>query len=188
VTAWPPGRGPGNRRKWLFAAGAHVLGLPAGAMGAAFVWTAVGTVVPDLPGWPLAVLAAGLALITSPLVSLQLRGSPWRIPREWSRFGDVAYAGIFGVALGTGMATALASPGLYLLVAWGVVAGSWHLVWPVFLAFAVGRALPFAVIVARVWRHGEQPFADLHRMNEWTQPLATPEAVLLATLAGIFAL
>lgn len=175
----------------------HVVGLPLGALLGAAGWHLIGDLVGHPPRWVVGGLAAALAVVALKLLPIHLDGSPWRVPREWSQLGRVTYAGIFGAALGTGLATALASPALYVLFAWGLAAPTWLAVWPVFLAFALGRAVPFAAIgltgylrardVDDVTRSYNRIDTDvrgsLHRLNAALPALAPVEAALLLVLA-----
>jgi hypothetical protein len=177
----------------------HVLGLPVGALLGATGWHLAGGLVGHPPRWVVGALAAVLAAVALRLLPVHLEGSPWRVPREWSQLGRVTYAGIFGAALGTGLATALASPALYALFAWGLVAPAWSAVWPVFLAFALGRAVPFGAIGLAGYRHARDVpdvTRDFTRINADVQgmlrrlsgllpTLAPVEAALLAALAGL---
>lgn len=92
----------------------------------------------------LAVIAMLCALFVLPVMPIALTGSPWRVPRTWGNKGIVPYATLFGLALGTGVMTALTSPGFYALVFATLVTGDPML--PLVLAtlFALGRWLTVA--------------------------------------------
>lgn len=96
------------------------------------------------------------SLVAGPFVKVdQLPQSHWRVPRFGDRIGHLAYAGVFGGALGLGVFTALPAVSLYTVLAWFVAAPSWNEVWPVAVAFAFGRALPLwhVTVLARRQQH-----------------------------------
>lgn len=186
--AQPPGWGPWNRRQWAHGVAAHIAGLPLGAVGIGLVWHVLGGLIYRPPLWVLGVLALGLALPAARLVPVHLEGSSWRVPQAWGRLGHAGFSGVFGACLGTGLATALASPGLYLLVAWGVAAPAWSAVWPAFLAFGLGRVIPFTVIAVLADRRTTDPAEPMIEVEEITERLAPAEAALLTLLAAAFLL
>jgi cytochrome c biogenesis protein CcdA len=171
VIATPPGWGPHPRARWLGGILTHVLGLPVGALAAAAGWHLVGVHIGHPPRWLLGVLLLALALVAVRLVPVELEGSPWRVPREWANWGRVWYGWIFGASLGTGLATKLTSPALYGLFAWGVTADSYGQLWPAFAAFALGRAVPFAVLGLTAYRRARGLDLDrsLNQVNEAVQ-------------------
>jgi hypothetical protein len=182
VTAPPPGWGQWNRTTWKLGLAAYALGTLVGAFAAAGAWHALGAVLAP-PRWALGLLAVVLALVTARLLPLRLPGSPWRVPRSWGALGHLAYSAVFGAALGTGLVTALPSPGLYALVGWGLGAPAWGTVWPVFLAFGLGRALPVLLLAVQAARQGTYPDAALDRATTMTAFLRPAECLLLAALA-----
>jgi hypothetical protein len=184
VIASPPGWGPWTRPHWTAGVATHVVGLLIGAIGIAWIWWQVGGLVARPPLWALGVLALVLALTVVRVLPLHLEGSPWRVPRSWGALGHAGYSGVFGAALGTGLATALASPALYLLIAWGIAAPSWSAVWPIFLAFGIGRAAPFIAIAVKADRDSSDPFEALERVASKAASLAPAEAFLLAFVGG----
>jgi cytochrome c biogenesis protein CcdA len=149
----------------------HVLGLPAGALLAAAGWHQLGVHVGHPPRWALAGLLPALALVAVRLVPVELEGSPWRVPREWANWGRTWYGWIFGAALGTGLATKLTSPALYAVFGWGLVGDSYAHIWPVFAAFALGRAVPFTALGAAAYRRARGLDLDRHlnQVNEDVQ-------------------
>ncbi len=164
----------------------HSVGLLAGAVGVAAAWHWLGTLAGHPPRWALGLLAVLLALVAGELLPLRLPGSPWRVPRSWGRLGHVGYASVFGIALGTGLATALPSPGLYALVAWGLAAPGWPAVWPVFGAFAAGRAVPLLVVAAHADRRRGHPDQELETASRIASRLSPAESMLFAALAVIW--
>jgi hypothetical protein len=158
----------------------HVLGIVGGALAAAAGWHVLGAFLGHPPRSVLGALAAVLTLVAARLLPVRLRGSPWRVPRTWSHLGHMPYAVVFGLALGTGMATALASPALYLVIAWGLTATNWAAVWPVFLAFGIGRAAPFMAISVHALRHRVLPNNALARGESIVPGAALAEGLILA--------
>ncbi|GII97101.1 hypothetical protein [Sinosporangium siamense] len=188
MIASPPGWGPWNRKTWLTGILAHVAGLPVGAVGSALIWHGIGNLIGHIPPVWLGVISLALAAVVSGLLPIALDGSSWRVPRSWGAWEHGPYAGVFGVALGTGFVTALASPALYLVMAWGIASPEWSATWPVFLAFAVGRAIPFIFITVAAARRKEDPADPLERASPYIQKLAFVEAMLLAGLSIVFLL
>lgn len=184
VAASPPGWGSSGYPQWIARLAVHVLGLFAGAIAVGALLFAAGELVLHPPLWTVGVVAAALALVAARLVPVPLGGSRWRVPQEWARFGPVGYAGAFGVALGTGVATRIGSPATYALLAWGVAAPEWGLVWPGFAVFAAGRAAPFLAIAARSHRRGTYTGDQLGPVVALAGRLWPVEAVVLAALAA----
>jgi hypothetical protein len=182
VTAPPPGWGQWNRTSWRRGLAAYALGTLLGAAAAAGIWYALGTPV-HLPRWLLGLLMILLALVTARLLPLRLPSSPWRVPRSWGVLGHVAYSAVFGAALGTGLATALPSAGLFAMIGWSLTTPGWAMVWPVFLAFGLARALPTLLIAARAARRGIDPETALDQAMTATTFLRPAECLLLAALA-----
>lgn len=187
MIAAPPGWGR-SKASWLRGVAAFLLGLALGALGIAAGWQLLSAATGRPPRWALAVLAALLALVAGKVLALHLPGSPLRVPRSWARLGHTGYSAVFGMALGTGVTTALPSPGLYALIAWGLFAPSWSAVWPVFLAFSLGRAVPFLLLAIHAARTNQ--FADhaLDRARVSAALLAPAEATVLAALATVWLL
>ena len=184
VAASPPGRGSPGYPQWIVRLAVHVLGLFAGALAVAALLYAAGELGAHPPLWTVGLLAAGLALVAARVVPVTLGGSRWRVPQEWARFGDVGYAGAFGVALGTGVATRIGSPATFAVLAWGLAAPEWGLVWPGFAAFAAGRAVPFLAVAARSHHHGTYSADELGAFSGLAGRLWPIEAALLAALAA----
>jgi hypothetical protein len=145
MTASPPVRGLSWHRYRGLAPAAFTAAAVAGALAAgAALWLAAFPVRP-----PLAVVGAvALAAVTVDLFlgEARLPSPRWRIPRAWCGRGVVRTAGLFGSLLGAGFFTATTSPAAYAIWAWALSAPSWSLVWPVFAAFALGRAVPMLVV------------------------------------------
>lgn len=184
MAASPPGWGPPGIFSWLARLVSHVAGLFAGALVTGLFLYGLFTLVPDPPSWVFAGLAALLALVVAGVIPVDLEGSRWRVPQSWSRFGRYGYPAAFGVALGAGWATRLSSPGAYLLFAWAVVAPEWAWVWPVFVAFAAGRAVPFLVVSLISAKRHTHSADQLESIVRTTRPLVAVEALVLALTAS----
>ena len=133
-----------SRRSVLGIGLAHVAGLVSSALmfGAAlYIFSHLIWAIPAV--W-CAVIALALAVFASGMLPVSLRGSRLRVPQAWFQLGDVLYSAAFGLGLGSGILLALSSPGYYMLVAWGLSGAAWAAIWPVFVAFAAGRAIVFA--------------------------------------------
>jgi hypothetical protein len=145
MTAWPPVRGTSWHRFQRMAPAAFAAAAVAGALAAGTVLWLVG--FPARPPLALvgAVALAGAVLDLSPVERL-LPSPRWRIPRAWCVHGVLRTAGLFGSLLGAGFFTATTSPAAYAIWAWALSAPRWSLVWPVFVAFALGRAVPMRIV------------------------------------------
>ncbi len=65
----------------------------------------------------------------------------YKVPRDWERWGPGRYLGVFGIFLGLGFVTTMASPVMIGLLAW-----TWHmrdlgLAIATFMVFALGRSV-----------------------------------------------
>lgn len=121
---------------------AYVLGLIVGALGLAAVVLFARTVVPTAPtavcaGTLLAILA--LSFLPDRVAP---RGSRWRVPQQWSRFGERKYAFLFGVSLGNGLATAQTTVGYLVVYAVAMTEVNPAPIVGEMFAFALGRAVP----------------------------------------------
>jgi hypothetical protein len=142
MTASPPVGGWSSWHRYQRAApAAFAVAAVAGALAAgAALWLVAFPARPPL-GAVGVVALAGVALHLS-FVERLLPSPRWRIPRHWCRHGVLRTSGLFGSLLGAGFFTATTSPAAYAIWAWALYAPGWSLVWPVFLAFALGRAMP----------------------------------------------
>jgi hypothetical protein len=162
---------------------AHAAGLAAGSLAVAAILFLLGTVAGHPPAWALGALAVFLAAVSAHLVRLRLSGSPWRVPASWGRIGRIPYAAVFGFTLGTGLLNALSSPAFFLVLAWPLAAGGWGSVYPVFLAFALGRALPTGTMTLM---SGGGSAAAISRFRLAASYLFIVESVVLMALAVIW--
>jgi hypothetical protein len=94
--------------------------------------------------------------------------STWQVPRTWAQRGWVTFTASFGAILGAGILTRIASPGFYVVLAWGLSAPDWDAIWPPFLAFGLARAAPSLVIALGVLAVRNRP----HRMFVWSNQMA----------------
>jgi hypothetical protein len=161
-----------------------VAGVFAGALAVGVLLYATFATVANPPEWAFAALTAALALVTAGLIPIHLDGSPWRVPQSWHRLGPVGYPAAFGVALGTGFATQLSSPAAYLVLVWPTVAPGWTQIWPVFAAFAAGRALPFLAVAIRSAQRRSYPADQLEPIATATRSLPPVEAFIMASIAA----
>jgi hypothetical protein len=126
----------------------HSAGLVVGATALAAVAFLFGRIVGHPPAWLIALTALGTALVTLQVVPIELEGSHWRVPAQWSLRGDLPFTAAFGVALGAGV-TKLPSPAFYATLLWVAAAPGWFSAWLPLLAFAAGRAAPLAAYALR---------------------------------------
>jgi hypothetical protein len=102
----------------------------------------------DLHGSRPPTAVGGLVSLAMVLGGRELGGSPWRVPRTWSRFGRVRFAGLFGAALGTGLLTAAPSAALIAFVVAVATGSGLVLGLLAFAAFAVTRIAVVAFTAA----------------------------------------
>lgn len=178
ITVLPPGRGLKERAVWCLGVIGHLVGVLAGATVAAFAWFGLGLLVGPLTTVAVGVIAVVVGLVESRLLPLRLFSSPWRIPQSWRSLGPVGYPTVFGFCLGLGLLTALSSPALYAVIAFGLAALSLPGVLVVFGAFGVGRVI-VPLVLAMLAPFGTDEADALMRMEDrslWAGPV---EAVAL---------
>lgn len=161
---------------------AYLLSVPVGALViGSLLFVArrmLGTAPAATVGW----VALATMASASGLLPVRFPQSKWQVPREWLRFGWVAFTALFGFMLGTGVMTAIASPGFYVLLAWGLAVSHWDSLWPVFMSFGVARALPLLIVALGVVNVENRP----HRMFEWSNEMAKAAfSIQLALLAAL---
>jgi hypothetical protein len=164
---------------------AHVVGLVTSALlfGAAlYVFSHLIWAIPAV--W-CAVIAVALAVFASGMLPVSLRGSRLRVPQGWFQLGDVLYSAAFGLGLGSGLLLALSSPGYYMLVAWGLSGAAWAGVWPVFMAFAAGRAVVFAANVIAASKPSGDALKTVERSVAITARFRWPESAALLSLGAL---
>lgn len=107
-------------------------------------------------------------------------GSLWRVPRRQFLGGSCGTAAVFGVALGSGLATVVGSYGVWALLLVGWLADDLALSAVSWMAFGFGRALP---AIYSSWRYSPQR-AD---QGAWEFVVNRPafDAVELAGLAAL---
>lgn len=110
-------------------------------------------------------------------------GSAWRVPRNWAAVGHSTYAAVFGVALGAGFITALPSVGLLGIFLWAVADAKPVIVLVVFVAFALGRVLPFLAIAERSRRTGVFPVGSVDFATKIARGAFATEVAGLGILA-----
>lgn len=160
------------------------LGLVVGALLLAGLLAALRHAVDPLPGWVVAAgavfaAAAALRLVPTP------RSSNWRVPRGWNVAGETPFALAFGVILGFGVLTAIATAGFYVIVLWALYA-DWSAALPVLIAFAAGRAVPSHLALLPRFRSDVPMFTwRLARVLRGLRPAeAAPLVALAVTMFG----
>jgi hypothetical protein len=145
VIAAPSVRGYRSRFMRLSGIVAYVVAVLSAPAATGLLSFALGRLLWQRPVQVVALAALGAALVSSGLVPLRLPQSTWRVPKSWSRFGPTAFAALFGTVLGLGFLTAISSIGYYVLLLWAATSPTWSDVWPVFVAFGAGRAIPLVL-------------------------------------------
>ena len=168
------------------AATAHTVALWGGSLLTAAALVSLAHVAGPLPSPALAAvcLSAAALLVVEALLPLRVPGSSWMVPREWARFGTTRYAALFGLALGTGVATALPSPALYALLAAVEAAPRWWQAVALMLTFGAARAAMAPLLTARSARRGVHPSLGLDRLRDSMARLGIVEIALLGALAA----
>ncbi|MFC6355942.1 hypothetical protein [Luethyella okanaganae] len=118
----------------------HAFGILLGStVTAALLW-GIAYLVPSLPSTVLSVplLVIGAFRLARPT---SLLPGGWKVRRSWERWGSVPFITTFGVFLGAGFVTTVASPMFLVICAWAFVSGSFTGVLVVLAAFASGRIL-----------------------------------------------
>jgi hypothetical protein len=179
VVAAPPGRGRRELWKWRIGLAAYGFTVPLGALAAGALLHLGARGIGYPPPWVFASVAAVGAVAAATGGKRFLPQSRWRVPREWGARGRVPFAAIFGSILGVGILTALPSPGFLALLVWALAASSWSSVWPVFLAYGAGRAVPLLVLAVWARRRQVFPAAVLDRADVVAENAAGVEAALL---------
>lgn len=140
--------------------------------------------VGNLAGRPREWLLASVtvaALVSGSHLSKYIPWSAWQVPRDWSRFGSIGFALVYGAVLGFGVMTMLPSVGLL-----AVVGGASVLELPVALMlgaiFGLARAVP-AVIAVGAQHHISAPVLTVIQGS--VGQLAPVELVALAALTGL---
>lgn len=179
----PSGRRSSIRSRLLVRLLPFSLGLGAGATLLFSLLALVREVVGPLPS---IAVAAGAAYAAAAAVRIapSLPSSPWRVPRGWNIAGETPFAVVFGIVLGIGLLTAVATSGFYVVVLWALYA-EWREAISVLLAFAVGRAVPSYLALLPRFRSDTPMFTwRLARLLVALRPAeAAPLVVLAAALS-----
>lgn len=80
----------------------------------------------------------------------------WQVPATWGRFGRTGMALLFGATVGTGFLTRIGFMGYYILVGLMVASSSVSVSVAAFIAYGLGRLLPF-VTAAILQLRGMEP-------------------------------
>lgn len=121
------------------------------------------------------VVSIGMGLVAVRLIPIRLQGSLWRVPRSWTRFGPSRYRMMFGICMGTGVMTALASPGLYAVP--GLALSAAHLgdVVALVYGFAVGRtvisSIPLFMVGSSLGQNVDRTAATVNHLR-WIEGVA----------------
>jgi hypothetical protein len=162
---------------------AHVAAMLAGSALTASALVATARLLGPLPaGAVCAVCLLGAAVLLGG-ERLRLPGSHWMVPRSWARFGHNGYAALFGLALGSGVATLLPSAGWYGLLAAAQATPPWWGAFAVMLCFGATRGALVPLLTARSAHRGEHPVTRIEALGAMSHRLVAVEALLLAALA-----
>jgi len=179
-------RGSSSARKWALGFVAYLAAMPVGALVMGALVYLAGHALPPIGSSFTGLVAAAAALTATGLLPVRFPSSKWQVPREWARLGWVAFTASFGAILGAGVLTRIASPGFYVVLAWGLSAPDWGAIWPAFLAFGLARAAPSVAIALGVLRVRNRP----HRMFVWSNQMARAsfavQLMLLPVIAATF--
>lgn len=140
-------------------------------------------------GWRIPVEIVGVLAILaaahrSGLIRADLPHLKWQVPQAWARFGHLPYAALFGLVLGIGLLTPVASAGFYVLLAWALTAPSWQTVLSLFAVLGLARAFPLLLVALKVQGTREYPLAPLRAVNQAAAD-AIPLEVALLVLSGV---
>lgn len=172
-----------HEREWWMRIGAYATTVPAGAVSAGFLLHLAGRVFWHTPMPVIGVLALVTAMIGSGILPVRLPSSRWLVPDSWARFGQTAFSGLFGAALGLHVLTSISSNGSYFLLAWATTAAPWSSVWPVFFTFGVARSLPLVLIAFAARARRQYPAELLASFTRWTLLGLPGEIILLSALS-----
>jgi hypothetical protein len=191
-TILPIGYGEqGERKNWtlpgaIFAhsAGSILGGALTGGLLAALRY-GIGSLLPDRDMGSLDYFTVGTAsLVLSAnelgLIKVRLPQSHWQVPRRWSLVLSPHIASLlYGMVLGTGLATAIPIVTFYVAAAWAVL-----LVGPltavlIIAAFGVGRALPL-IVMAAVVRTSEEERRLSRGLHRWQPAVHVLNGLTLA--------
>jgi hypothetical protein len=109
--------------------------------------------------WTLTIIGAMAvlcALVSLPVLPIYFVGSPWRVPQTWGQYGFWLYSALFGTALGTGILTALPSPGFYIILLTSFGSNDATLVIIISSAFAFGRWVTIMVSALAIGRYANR--------------------------------
>lgn len=177
MVAPPPGRGSSSRLRWLSGLGAFSVAAAGSAVLLGATLAIAHMALPlDIRVVGVAALVAGMSGFG--LIGLKFRGSPWRVPRSWSRFGHVRYSAAFGAALGAA-ATKAPSAGFLPLALFALSRGPEPTVLLAFVIFGLARA---STVVVLAWSaHRACEFVESTSLR-WTVPVTSRVTVLESTL------
>ena len=143
----PLGERPRNPLRWIKRALTYT-----GA--AAMAGATMGFLMAQLGNYPLgrisgAGLLSGLALLAFVyslhelgFLRLPVPSSGWQVPVEWANWGYYRSALVWGVTLGTGLATRMPFPAYFVLLGWLIVVGNPYYGLAVGGGYGFARAVP----------------------------------------------
>lgn len=188
MIAAPSVRGYRSRSVRLRGLVAYVVAVLSAATATGLVFFALGRLLWQRPVQVIALAALGAALASSGLVPVRLPQSAWRVPKSWNRFGPTAFSALFGAVLGFGFLTAISSTGYYVLLVWAAISPIWSDVWPVFIAFGTGRAIPLILAAILAGEQEGRLQGVLQRIRSAARAMVYVEiGLLVAVSAVIFA-
>lgn len=122
-------------------------------------------------------------LVALQAIQIRLPQSPWRVPKSWSLDGQISFVFRFGFVLGFAILTAVPSPGLYVMLYFGMTRPGLSILLVVFAVFAAFRAAPMGIVSGRNLRTITYPVSLVDSLTEMARRASVVEAALLLALA-----
>jgi hypothetical protein len=179
----------GNRRTFLGTLAAHGVGLALGAAGTGALLALLGSVVTSAPVhlMALVVLTGWGSLTELGLVPMPHLQSRWQVPRCWCLLAPWQTGFLFGLGLGPGITTRIATPVFYAVLGGCVALGSVTEAVAVFSAYAAGRWLATLAFTTRPACTLEEVTANLVYAQRWRPATRVATGLFSALCTGIFA-
>src|SRR5215471_628409 len=170
---------------------AHTLGSVVGGM---FCGLAVGSMHSVLQFWvgervllvdvALGLFGFALALRVVRLARLPLPESRWQVPRKWLvKMPATLAASLYGLCLGAAVFTRMTS-GIYLVMAWIVLAGGVRAGVTTMAIYGLSRSLPLWTLYLLGGREGRRRQGIVERVALWEPAAAFASAVFLVMAGG----
>jgi cytochrome c biogenesis protein CcdA len=151
--------------------GGTCVGLGLGAAGALLFDFLPPATQATLAAWVAALLASLYGAAEVGVVKLPRPQSHWQVPKRWSmRFPPGVTGLLYGLGLGSGVATRLHFATLYAVLAWAFLAGQPVASGLAMAAFGLGRVLPLLLI-------GTGPASDGDRLERTVRTIEMWEPV-----------